>query len=146
MDNEVDNEVDTPFNQRIEPVRSQTSYLIANDVRELVARYLKDDVRSTLRGRSIWRRISNTFEAVAKGLTAVSSVLAFAASATENTKTADILSFTSGTVGTIGLVLLTYSTYAIKESQQRTHELNSVLTSIGVTPVTELDDGGAPDV
>jgi len=136
----------TPFDQPSEPIRSHTSYLISNDVREMVATVLKDDVRSSLRGRSMWRRVSNWFEAAAKGLTAVSSVLAFAASATTNTKTADILSFTAGTVGTVGLVLLTYSTYAIKESQQRTHELNSVLTSIGVTPVTEINDVGGSEV
>lgn len=135
-----------PINPVETPVRTQTSYLIAKEVRELVASTIKDDVRSTLRGRSLWRRVSNSFEAIAKGLTAVSSVLAFAASATENVKTADILSFTAGTVGTVGLVLLTYSTYAIKESQQRTQELNTVLMSIGVTPVTSHYEDAPGDV
>lgn len=131
----------SPFDRNVsEPLRSHTSFLVENEVRELVASTIKDDVRTSLRGRTTWRRVSNAFEAIAKGLTAVSSVLAFAASATSNTKTADILSFTSGTVGTVGLVLLTYSTYAQKESQQRTAELNTVLTSIGVTPVAQIED------
>ena len=138
---------DSPFQQEhttrsdpIEPTRSHTSYLIETEVRQLVADTLKDDIRRSLQGRTAWRRVSNAFEAIAKGLTAVSSVLAFAASAVSDADKADILSFTSGTVGTVGLCLLTYAVYAHRESQQRTTELNSVLTSIGVTPVTQIED------
>ena len=142
------NNMDTPFDVEIaqtesqqqpkQPIRSRTSFLIEKEVRELVAKTVKDDVRSTLSGRTTWRRVSNTFEAVAKGLTAVSSVLAFAASAIDDMKTVDILCFTSGTIGTLGLVLLTYSTYAQREARERTDQVNQILESIGITPVTQL--------
>lgn len=116
----------------LEQGRSLTSEMVGDDVHTMLAQSYKQDVGGILTWRQRWKKIGDAFEAIAKGFTGVSAVLAFAASAVDSSKTADILSFTSGTVGTVGLVLLTYSTYATKESRQRTAELNALLTSIGV--------------
>lgn len=116
----------------------RTARMVSADVRDMLASAIKEEVFSMIRWRDAWKKFGDACEATAKGLTGVSAVLAFASSATDVVKTADILSFVSGSVGTLGLVLLTYSSYAIKESRQRTSELNGVLQSIGVTPVPDI--------
>lgn len=127
---------DTQRALRQRPTR--TARMVANEIRDIVARAYPGEVSSMIRWRDFWKRFGDGCEAVAKGLTGVSAVLAFAASAIRDSKTADILSFTSGSVGTIGLVLLTYSNYAIRESRQRTTELNGLLDAIGVTPIPDI--------
>jgi hypothetical protein len=127
-------DLESPFDRQ----QSTTARLVQDEVRKLVADALKREVKSILRWRDFWKKTGDAFEAIAKGLTGVGSVLAFAASAVDSIKTADILAFTSGTVGTLGLVMLTYATYASKESKQRTAEINNVLTSVGVTPMVDI--------
>jgi len=137
-------DIESPFeNQQAE--YSRTARLVQQEVRTLVATSLKQEVKSILRWRGFWKKTGDAFEALAKGLTGVGSVLAFAASAVDNTKTADILSFTSGTVGTVGLVMLAYASYASKESKQRTAEINNVLTSVGVTPIADIVETESAD-
>lgn len=120
-------------------LQTRTSRLVSSEIRDIIASTYKSEVRSSLRWRDIWKKFGDSCEAVAKGLTGISSVLAFASSAIQERKTADILSFTAGSVGTIGLVLLTYSNYAIKESKERTEELNVILNRIGITPMPDIN-------
>ena len=115
-----------------------TSGMISSEVRELVAQSIKDEIRSMMRWRDIWKKAGDACEATAKVMTGVGAVLAFASSAIRDTSTADILSFSSGTVGTLGLVMLTFATYASNESKQRTSELNAALTNIGITPLPDI--------
>lgn len=116
----------------------RTARLVSADVRDMIAGAIKEEVASMIRWRDAWKKFGDACEATAKGLTGISAVLAFASSAIQNVKSADILSFVSGSVGTLGLVLMAYSSYAIRESRQRTSELNGVLQSIDVTPVPDI--------
>jgi hypothetical protein len=104
----------------------------------MVAAMYRGEVQSMIKWRDVWKKFGDACEAVSKGLTGVGAVLAFASSAIETPKTADILSFSAGTVGTLGLVLLAYSSYAIRESRQRTLEINHVLDTLGVTPLPDI--------
>lgn len=129
----------SPPQQQHAPVRtSRTAKLVGADVREMIAGAYRGEIRSMIRWRDIWKRAGDSCEAIAKGLTGISAVLAFASSSVRDTTKADILSFTSGTVGTVGLVLLTYANYAVRESRQRTSEINGMLASIGVTPLPDI--------
>lgn len=119
--------------------QTRTARLVSSEVRDIIAGAYKNEVKSFVRWRDIWKRFGDSCEAISKGLTGVSAVLAFASSAIRDTRTADILSFTSGSIGTIGLVLLTYSNYAIKESRERTQELNTLLDRLGVTPLPDIN-------
>lgn len=104
----------------------------------MIADMYRTEVQSMIRWRDRWKKVGDACEATAKGLTGVGAVLAFASSAIRDTKVASILSFSSGSVGTVGLVLLAYSSYAIRESRQRTSEINNVLGTIGVTPLPDI--------
>ena len=128
-----------------EEVSVKTSKLIAAEVRRAVATAYKGEVDDMLKWRHIWKKSGDVCEAVAKGLTGVSTILAFAASSNRDSETTDILAFVSGCVGTAGLVLLTYSAYASRESKQRTSELNHVLHKLGVTPMPDISTAGAGD-
>lgn len=129
---------DTRATNTRDSTRSRTGRMVAADVREMVASMYKGEVRSMIRWRDVWKKFGDACEAVSKGLTGIGAVLAFASSANRTPKTSDILSFSAGTVGTLGLVLLAYSSYAIRESRQRTVEINHVLDTIGVTPLPDI--------
>ena len=120
------------------PRPAATARMVSRDVRDIVATAIVSEVRGMVRWRDRWKVLADAAEAVAKGLTGVCSVLAFAASAVRDPRVADWLSFSSGAVGTLGLVLLTYANYASRESKQRTSELNGVLRAVGVTPVPQI--------
>ena len=120
------------------PGRSRTGRLIATEVRGMIATMYRNELRSMIKWRDAWKKIGDSCEALAKCFTGIGAVLAFAASAIHDPKTSDIFSFSSGTVGTIGLVMLTYSSYAIRESKQRTGEVNGILGAIGVTPLPDI--------
>jgi hypothetical protein len=120
------------------PRRSRTGRLIATDVRTMIAKMYRNEIMSMIKWRDFWKKFGDSCEAIAKCMTGLGAILAFASSAIRDPKTADILSFSSGTVGTIGLVVLAYSSYAIKESKQRTDEMNGILSTIGVTPLPDI--------
>lgn len=136
----LDIESQSPISKRksVRRKTTRTSRLVSAEIREMVASAYKGEVRSMIRWRDVWKKAGDTCEAVAKGLTGLSAVFAFASSAIRDAKIAEIFSFTSGSIATVGLVLLTYSSYATKESRQRTTELNSMLDSIGVTPIPDI--------
>jgi hypothetical protein len=119
-------------------ITTRTARLVNTEIRSLIAAAYRGEVISSIRWRDTWKKFGDACEAIAKGLTGVSAIFAFASSAIKDFKTAEILSFTSGAVGTVSLVLLAYSSYAIRESRQRTAELNGLLNSIGVTPVPDI--------
>jgi hypothetical protein len=116
----------------------QTAKLVKVQVRQDMADAYKEEAHMLVKSRQRWKRGGDWCEAIAKGLTGVSTILAYAASAAEDGTTTDILAFVSGCVGTTGLVLLTYSSYATRESRQRTTELNGLLQKLGVTPMPEI--------
>lgn len=117
---------------------TRTGRLIAADVRTMIASMYRRELGSMIRWRDFWKKFGDACEAVAKCLTGVGSILAFASSAIHDPTKADILSFVSGSIGTIGLVMLSYSNYAIRESKQRTDEVNGILSTIGVTPLPNI--------
>lgn len=138
--NEISLDIESPVPRRksVKRKSTKTSRLISADIRDMIAKAYKGEVQSMIRWRDVWKKAGDTCEAVAKGLTGLSTVFAFASSAIRDPRIADIFSFTSGSIGTVGLVLLTYSSYATKESRQRTTELNNVLNTIGVTPLPDI--------
>ncbi len=138
METDVESQHHEPRPRVARRMNTKTARMISTEIRGLIASSYRHEITSMMRWRDVWKKFGDACEAIAKGLTGISSVLAFASSANPNVKTADVLAFTSGTVGTIGLVLLAYSSYASKESRQRTAELNTILDTIGVTPVPDI--------
>lgn len=124
--------------ERSETTSIHTARLVRSEIRKAIATEIKSEVNALMKSRYRWKKGGDYCEAIAKGLTGVGSILAFASSATRDAPSSEILAFVSGCVGTVGLVLLTYAAYASRESRQRTTELNGILQVIGVTPMPEI--------
>lgn len=97
------------------------------------AAYIQD-VEDTISGRFYWRKLADYAEVMARTLSGVSAVLAFAAGTYDITA----LSFAAGAVQTSAMVLGLWVSYANKESRERARELNAVLRSLGVQPLPDL--------
>jgi hypothetical protein len=114
------------------------------DLRDKVLGFYQYEADDLLHGKNFYRKGGEALEGLSKILGGVSSILAFAASSNLSQPASDALAFSSGVVGTIGLVVLTFSTYALKESRQRTMDLNRILDKFQITPVplpSGIDDG-----
>ena len=86
------------------------------------------DVSDYIYWRYRWRKIANLFETLAKILSALGSIFAFASGFYQM----ELLSFISGCIGTVSIVFLQYSSYAVKESNERNMQLNQILISLNI--------------
>lgn len=122
-----------------------TSGYVRSEIRRVLALEYRKEILGLLRSRYWWKRSGDVCEALAKVMTGVGSVLAFAASAEKDADLTDVLAFVAGSVGTMGLVLHGYAAYAGKESRTRTGEMNNILRSLGVTPMPDITLGTRSD-
>ena len=101
----------------------------------------KKDVIDLTQGRHNWRKAGNCAEGVSKILFGVSIMLSFSAGYYDKR---DIM-YLSGMFNTLALILLSLSSYFMKESSERTSELNIVLTRLHMEKVDDIaiDSSGA---
>lgn len=109
--------------------------------KELVEKNYYDDVKSNLASKSRWKTIGDLSEAFSHILTGISAVLAFAAGFFDH----KILSFVAGCLATGSLVLLQFSSYSMKESKERTDQVNKILDKLGIEEIANItvDSTGA---
>jgi hypothetical protein len=105
------------------------------DLRTKVLDFYQIEADDLLHGKNFYRKGGEALEGLSKVLGGVASILAFAASSDLSKPATDALAFSSGVVGTVSLVVLTFSTYALKESRQRTVDLNRILDKFQITPL-----------
>jgi len=122
-------------------VNTENFKAIQTDVEDL---YVKE-IRDSIRGRVIWKKVGDACEALSMTFSGVASITAF------STGFYDIqgLAFAAGCCSTIALALLTYAGYAHKESKERTTRLNKTLEVVGIetikaTPMVD-EDGQTTD-
>ena len=100
-----------------------------------------NDVKSMLRGRTVWRRTSTITETMGRACAAISTIIAFAsASDIANDETSRILGFVAGSVGTAGLVLASFANFSRTQATERTDAANLVLKAIDVEAVPDVND------
>lgn len=93
------------------------------------------DLKYNLTSKSRWKFIGDVSETLSQICVGTSSVLAFASGFFEDI---DILAFVAGTVGVGSLVLLQFSSYAMKESSERTQQVNVILTKLGLETIPDI--------
>lgn len=108
--------------------------------KELVETNLYDDVKYNIKSKSQWKVIADAFEALAYICMAVSAIIAFAAGYFDM----KVLSFISGGVGVLAFVVGRFSIYAMKESKERTDQVNTLLTKIGIDKIPDITVEPAP--
>lgn len=109
---------------------------LALDLSNLRHHQIQEEVASAMDARHTWHKISNASETASVIFTGVGAVIAFAASFYN----IHIIAFVSGICSTIALALKGFSGYAIKESQERTTQVNTELARLGVAPLTTIDN------
>ena len=108
---------------------------LVNRIRtELVEKNYYEDVAYNIKSKSRWKIIADITEAIARILSGVSVVLAFAAGFFNYM----LLSFISGCFGTLALVLLHFSSYSMNESKERTEQVNRILAKIGIDTIADI--------
>lgn len=110
------------------------SVLVDKIRKELVDVSYYEDVKYNIESKSRWKFLGDVSEGIAQLLMGVSSILAFAAGAFNYT----VLSFIAGAIGVGSLVLLRISAYAMKESSERTAQVNRVLDQIGINKIPDI--------
>ena len=106
-----------------------------NIIREkLVEESVYNDIKYNIGSKSRWKIIGDITETSANLFILVGSVLAFAAGSFNII----YLSFVSGSCGVISLSLLRFSSYAMKESSERTMQVNKLLDRIGIDKIPDI--------
>ena len=81
-------------------------------------------------------------ESIANILSGISTILAFSAGFFGN----EILSFVAGCCGTCSLVFLHFSSYAMRESKERTQQVNIILTKLGLDKIPDISIDSSSDI
>lgn len=113
--------------------------IIDNDLRtkiqvELIEKSYYSDIEYNLNSKSRWKFIGDLTEALAQILLLVATILSFASGTFDN----KILAFVSGAVGVGSIVFLRFSSYAMKESQERTEQVNRILEQLGINKIPDI--------
>ncbi|BCS82879.1 hypothetical protein QLL95_gp1244 [Cotonvirus japonicus] len=102
--------------------------------KELIDTSYYGDVKYNLRSKSRWKFIGDLTESLSQICVGIATVLAFSAGFYE----LNLLSFLSGSFGTSSLVLLQFSSYAMKESKERTQQVNILLKKLGLDSIPDI--------
>lgn len=108
--------------------------LVSKVRKELVDVLYYNDIKYNTRCKSLCKCFADSMEIVAHGLTGAASIIAFAAGVYDY----QVLSFVSGSLSIGSLVLLKLSSYALKESGERTAEVNILLNKLGITEIPNV--------
>ena len=90
-------------------------------VSELLEPSFKNDIKTNLKLKKIFKNFGLMFEITSKFFVGVSSIISFASGIYKE----PILSFLAGSTSVISLVLLQYSSYSYRESKKISSEINA---------------------
>jgi hypothetical protein len=102
--------------------------------RDLLDSMYYRDVKYNLKSRFRWKFIGDLTEALSHVFTGVATILAFASGFFG----IELLAFLSGCFGAISLVILQFSSYAVKESRERTIQVNRILRKLGMEEIADI--------
>jgi hypothetical protein len=102
--------------------------------KELVEPAYYEDAKTTISGRSLWRKIGNYSEAIGKILHGIAAILAFSAGVFG----LNYLSYIAGCISTFSLLLTQFSSYSMKESSERTAEYNRLSAELGSLQLIDI--------
>lgn len=108
---------------------------LADKIRkELVDVSYYNDVKYNIESKSRWKFFGDVTEALAQLVTGAAAILAFAAGGFDE----KLLSFIAGALSVGSLVLMKLSSYSMKESSERTVQVNKLLDQLGITEIPNI--------
>ncbi|AGF85577.1 hypothetical protein QJ854_gp205 [Moumouvirus goulette] len=103
-------------------------------IKKEVEKTYHNDLKYNLRSKSRWKFIGDVVEALSELCLLASTILAFSAGFYDLM----LLSYLAGLMGTISLSLIGFSNYAVKESRERTKQVNTLLDKIGSETIPDI--------
>lgn len=101
---------------------------------ELIEETYYKDLKYNIRSKSRWKVLSDLCETISHLLIGIATILAFAAGFFKN----EYLSFVSGCIGTFSMVFMQFSSYALRESRERTSQVNIILQKLGIDNIPDI--------
>ncbi len=101
---------------------------------ELVEQSIYRDVKYNINGKSRLKFIADLTETLAHIIIVIGSILAFASGSFN----IFYLSFVAGSCNVISVSLLRFSSYAMRESRERTVQVNMILRKIGIGTIPDI--------
>lgn len=127
-------------------VQSQSMYLAKtrrDEIIETISEQNYSDIKRGLFGRSCWKITGDITETIAHICIGASSIIAFASGFFG----ISYLAFISGSLSTASVLLLKLSSYSMRESKERTEEINRILTKLGLDTIVDISiDSAGGDV
>jgi hypothetical protein len=108
--------------------------LISRIEKNLVEPNYYNDVKTNIRFRDIYKKVGDTAETLSQIALGISAIVAFSA----GFFSINILSFIAGCLGTISIVLSKFSSYSLKESKERTDQVNIILSQLGIENIPDI--------
>lgn len=102
--------------------------------KELIETTYYRDLKYNIRSKSRWKFVGDFTETLAHILIGIATILAFSAGFFKN----EYLSFASGCVSTASLVFIQFSSYSVRESKERTAQVNTILTKLGIDSIPDI--------
>ncbi|AGC01720.1 hypothetical protein H012_gp745 [Acanthamoeba polyphaga moumouvirus] len=103
-------------------------------IKKEVEKTYQSDIKYNLKSKSRWKFIGDFVEALSELCLLASTILAFSAGFYDYL----LLSYLAGLMGTISLSLIGFSNYAVKESRERTKQVNTLLDKIGSETIPDI--------
>lgn len=102
---------------------------------------LEKDLNSVVKGRYIWRHVSEFSEVFSKAASLTATVLAFASSSElTDDPTTRILAFTAGVVGSVSMVSSIFSNFARAQAIERSKALATIVKSAKIQEIPDVTD------
>lgn len=102
---------------------------------------LEKDLDSVVKGRYVWRHVSEFSEVFSKAASLTATVLAFASSSElTDDPTTRILAFTAGVVGSVSMVSSIFSNFARAQAVERSKALATIVKSAKIQEIPDVTD------
>lgn len=101
---------------------------------ELIEKTYYNDIKYSIHGKSRWKCVGDITETISHIFIAFGIILAFAAGFFN----IEFLSFLSGSCTTAAMVFIKFSSYALKESKDRTEQVNLLIEQLGFNDIPNI--------
>lgn len=109
--------------------------MLADKIRtEILERNYYNDINYNIRCKSVCKFTGDLVENLSYITIGLTSIFSFAAGFFDNI----YLAFISGLFGVLSMSLLKFSYYAMKESRERTEQVNIILRRLGIEEIPDI--------
>lgn len=132
MEEQLNDEIISDKKHEILPIITQEE--VKKIRKDIIQESIYQDLKHNTVSKTMWKKIGDFTETIAHIFIIVGSILSFASGFYKITH----LSFVAGCCGVATLSLSRFSSYAMKESSERTIQVNKLLEKIGIEKIPDI--------